>query len=278
MSDFIAALPMYDWPERPAEVDRQWAHMRDRLRAAGVDAPERLVRRNADMPGVPDGIRDADGNVIAPDPASLPPDALDLPTLWRHPSLMFAQTCWGPMQLGLAGHVEVVGQQDYSGTDGGKAEFYSSVIVARRIRDDDGGAFDDVPPPPGGRQNLPLEFLRSKIIAYNSTESMSGILALTQDLASVDEDLTIFSERLLSGGHRQSIVAVAKGMADVAAIDCFSWQLAKRFEPLAETLAVIGWTTRRKGLPFVASRHLSPHTIHSIVSELGGRAVVHASC
>ncbi|MEP4421807.1 MAG: phosphate ABC transporter substrate-binding protein, partial [Nitratireductor sp.] len=59
MSAFIAALPMYDWPECRAETDAQWAAMAGRLRAAGVDAPAQLVRRNADMPAVPGGIRDA---------------------------------------------------------------------------------------------------------------------------------------------------------------------------------------------------------------------------
>ncbi|MFZ1680726.1 MAG: phosphate ABC transporter substrate-binding protein, partial [Rhizobiaceae bacterium] len=33
---------MYDWPERRAEVDGEWASLRARLVAAGVDAPEHL--------------------------------------------------------------------------------------------------------------------------------------------------------------------------------------------------------------------------------------------
>jgi hypothetical protein len=44
MSTFIAALPMYDWPERRAEVDAEWVAIRDLLRAAGVEAPEVLTR------------------------------------------------------------------------------------------------------------------------------------------------------------------------------------------------------------------------------------------
>ncbi|MEQ9179584.1 MAG: phosphate ABC transporter substrate-binding protein, partial [Nitratireductor sp.] len=35
MSAFIAALPMYDWPECRAETDAQWAALAGRLRAAG---------------------------------------------------------------------------------------------------------------------------------------------------------------------------------------------------------------------------------------------------
>ncbi|TGJ84661.1 hypothetical protein E0Z10_g4124 [Xylaria hypoxylon] len=260
MSGFIAALPMYDWPECRAEVDEQWVSFRDRLRAAGVDAPDRLVRRNADMPSISGGIRDSEGNIIAPDPATLPPDDLDLHTLWRHPALLFCQTCWGPMELGLARHVEVVGQQDYSNIKGGAEYFYSSAVVARRI--------DDVPVPSDGKPNLPLQDLRDKRLAYNSTDSMSGIIGLERDLASLKEDLGIFSERLVSGGHRDSIISVAEGRADVAAIDCFTWKLATRFEPASRALAVVGWTARRRGLPFIASKHMSPQDIQLVALEL----------
>ena len=138
MSNFIAALPMYDWPETRAETDAEWARIRDSLRAQGVDAPESVVRRNADLPPVPGGIRDVQGRVIAPDPATLPPDEFDVHTLWVHPQLLLAQTCWGPMELGLAEHVRFIGQPSYDAFEGGQGEFYSSAIVMRRS--------DDIPP------------------------------------------------------------------------------------------------------------------------------------
>ena len=164
----IAALPMYDWPERRAEVDAQWLVLRDRLRATGFDAPDYLTRRNGDLPPVPGGIRDASGAAIAPDPATLPPDELDLPTLWRHPALLLAQTCWGPMELGLAAHVHVAGQDDYSGVAGGDEAFYSSALVMRR------GEGLAVPAPRGGEPVLPVDRLRGKRLAFNSPDSMSA--------------------------------------------------------------------------------------------------------
>ena len=112
---FIAALPMYDWPEVQQETDALWSQIRDALRAAGVNAPEALTRRNGDMPGV-----------------DLAPDEFDLPTLWRHPNLLVAMTCWGPMEMGLAEQVRVVGQTNYDGVEGGAGEEYSSAIVMRR--------------------------------------------------------------------------------------------------------------------------------------------------
>lgn len=245
---WIAALPMYDWPELRGEVDAQWARLRTDLLKAGLDAPENLVRRNADMPPVSGGIRDVDGNVIAPDPATLPSEELDLPTLWRHPKLLFGQTCWGPMELGLSPHVRIVGQPGYDGFEGGQGAFYSSAIVMRRER------LAGTPSPTDGKPLIPLDLLRGKRFAYNSDDSMSGLIALTRDLETLGERLALFSERLQSGGHRASIVAVAEGSADVAAIDCRSWALAQRFEPRANDVQVVGWTGLRRGLPYIASR------------------------
>ena len=250
MTEFFAALPMYDWQEARGEVDAEWAALRGRLCEQGIDAPARLVRRNAEMPPVPGGIRDAAGHVIAADPATLPPEELDLPTLWRHPALLFGQACWGPLELGLAGQVRVVGQPDYSGYDGGKGELYASAILVRR--DEVGtnltpGAGGDGP---GG---LPLGAMRGARLAYNSDDSMSGLIALRRDLEAVGESLAIFSDRIETGAHRASVVALADEAADVCALDCRTWDLARRFEPKAAAVAVAGWTRPRKGLPYISS-------------------------
>lgn len=250
MSDFIAALPMYDWPELRDEVDTQWARLRVGLRNAGIDAPETLVRRNADMPAVPGGIRDASGRAIAPDPATLPPDGLDLPTLWRHPRLLFGQTCWGPMETtGLAPLVRVIGQPSYDDVEGGRGELYSSAIVMRRSNIAAGDAVAAV----GDAPSIALDVIRGKRLAFNSHDSMSGYVGISRDLALLGESMATFSEQFESGGHRASIVAIAEGRADVATIDCRSWQLARRFEPAASDLVVVGWTAKRKGLPYIAA-------------------------
>lgn len=250
MMPFIAALPMYDWPERRAEVDAQWGLLRRRLIDAGFDAPSDLVRRNGDLPPVPGGIIGKNGELIAPDPATLPPDELDLPVLWKHPSLLLAQTCWGPMELGLRDHVHVVGQDDYSGIEGGQGALYSSVLVMRRGDGVRAGA------PADGNTMLPVEKMRGKRLAFNSRDSMSGYLALERDLAAAGLSFGIFSDLGETGGHRRSIDAVAENRADIAAIDCKSWDLALKLTTAARALAPVGWTARRKGLPFISSLQL----------------------
>jgi ABC-type phosphate/phosphonate transport system substrate-binding protein len=96
--------------------------------------------------------------------------------------------------------------------------------------------------------------LRGARFAYNGPDSMSGILALTRDLAALGESLDMFADRVETGAHRASVVAVAQGRADACAIDCRTWDLVRRFEPAAVKVEVVGWTGRRKGLPYVASR------------------------
>ncbi|MDW6020457.1 PhnD/SsuA/transferrin family substrate-binding protein [Mesorhizobium sp. BAC0120] len=339
---FIAALPMYDWPETQAEIDMEWRRLRALLRRAGIDAPEMIVRRNADMPAVPGGIRDQGGAVIAPDPATLPPDELYRETLWRHPMLLLAQACWGPMELGLAEHVQVVGQPSYDGFEGGKGSLYSSAILMRAMKRDDVGRSPVAPPsvlpdisPTSGeigpsstislvsnvddwrnrggspisplvgemsgrteggnverhRGNdaspsrdgvpiIPLDLLRGRRFAYNSLDSMSGILALTRDLEGMGQMLDIFSERIESGAHRASIVAVTEGKADVCAIDCRSWHMAKRHEPKAAEVQVVGWTGMRKGLPMITSRHTPPEIVEKLrdiwsLQEISAQAAGH---
>lgn len=247
--EMIAALPMYDWPEARGAVDAEWAALRDRLRKAGIAAPERLVRRNADMPPVPGGIRDGTGRLIAPDPAMLPPGELDLQSLWRHPALFLAQTCWGPMETtGLAAHVRVVGQPDYTRFEGGCGKLYSSAIVTRR---EDTAR---VAAPADGRAVLPLHLLRGARLACNNPDSMSGLLALERDLQAAGESLSLLSARIETGAHRASARAVAEGRADICAIDCRSWALLCQFAPdLAARLSVAGWTARRPGLPFITA-------------------------
>ncbi|MBZ9975018.1 phosphate/phosphite/phosphonate ABC transporter substrate-binding protein [Mesorhizobium sp. BR-1-1-10] len=266
MSELIAALPMYDWPEARDEVDAQWAWLRDSFRRRGIDAPQSIVRRNGDLPPVPGGIRDGEGKLVAPDPATLPPDELDFHKLWMHPALLFAQTCWGPMELGLSRHVQVVGQPSYEAYEGGQGELYSSALVMRS------GEGPEVRSPADGRALLPLDLIRGRRFTFNSLDSMSGIIALTRDLKAAGENLDVFSSRSESGGHRDSIVAVAEGKADVAAIDCESWALAQRFEPAARKIVIVGWTGRRKGLPFITAMTTPEKTVRAMREALAGLA------
>ncbi|TGT51182.1 phosphate ABC transporter substrate-binding protein, partial [Mesorhizobium sp. M00.F.Ca.ET.170.01.1.1] len=127
---------------------------------------------------------------------------------------------------------------------GGQGELYSSAVVMAA------GGGSSVASPQNGKALIPIDLLRGRRFTFNNPDSMSGLIGLTRDLEAMGESLDIFASRSESGGHRSSIVAIAEGRADIAAIDCQSWALAQRFEPAARQVRVVGWTARRKGLPF----------------------------
>jgi len=235
MSAFIATLPMYDWHELRADVDAQWQRIRDRLRQAGVDAPEALTRAD------------------------------DLHGLWMKDNLLLGQTCWGPMDSGLAPHVQVVAQPSYDGIEGGRGEDYSSAIVMRRS---EVGGQGGAKPRPDGKALLPFDLMRGRRLAYNNPDSMSGLMGLTRDLEAAGESLSIFSDRIETGAHRASVIAVAHDGADVATIDCKSWHLAKRFVPEAADLEVVGWTALRKGLPMITAKGTPPDIVAKLKAAL----------
>lgn len=205
-----AALPMYDWPETRDQVDAFYAG----LRALVPDLPETLTRVETEE---------------------------QMHVLWRAPDLVLAQSCWGPMQAGLDAHVHVLAQPRYDDVPGGRGADYRSVIVMRA------GATCAAPLSEGACLPQGLAQLRP---AINAPDSMSGCLALMQDMNAPD----LVQRAYVTGSHRASIRAVAAGRADFAAIDCRSWKYALAHEPAAAALNVTGWTALRPGLPFITSR------------------------
>lgn len=95
-----AALAMYDRPETRGATDRFWGLIRDRLRAAGLSAPDAL---------------DRDSAYHAP---------------WTAPDLLLAQTCGLPYRSRLHGQVTLVGTPDYA-LEGCPPGHYRSALVAR---------------------------------------------------------------------------------------------------------------------------------------------------
>ena len=154
----------------------------------------------------------------------------DLLAIWRDPQTLIADACWGTVDLDLIGTQRIIGRRSYDGVPGGAGTTYRSALVAR-----DGKAAG-----PGATAVLPAGLDRMRLAA-NSVDSRSGWLSIAEDAQMDDAGV------LWTGAHRASIRAVADGRADVAAIDCRSWQLALDHEAAARSLTVIGWTAPRPG-------------------------------
>ncbi len=237
MSDFYAALPMYDLPECAEENRAYWQSIQDGLRRKGFEGAVTYIR-----PSIGEGPSD----------------------LLTQPNLLMSQTCWGPISRGVTPPLTILAQPDYSGYFGGSGPQYRSAIIAT-------GAGNHVPPPKDASAELPIEQLRSARFAYNDDTSLSGMLALAGDIAdTTGTDAPFYREKIASGGHRQSIQMVANGDADTAAVDCQTWALASAYEPAAADVHIIGWTSLRMGLPYVCNPAINPNLAQNLREVLLG--------
>ena len=232
----LACLSMYDWPEVSAETQALWADIRDatRQQLPGCELPDILT----------------------------PVGEADPFALWQSPSLVFSQTCWGPLSLGLIDELLPLAQPDYSAFLGGRGPFYRSALIARA------GQVAGVPERPEAA--IDPSILSGQRFALNGRHSLSGYLALKDDLGA--DPCKVAVACVETGGHRASVRAVADGRADLAAIDCRSWAMAQRFEPCADALVVVGWTSERFGLPYVTHRSTDPalaQTLRSTILAMG---------
>ncbi len=97
----IAGLPMYDHSWLHPAHDRLWEMIRDRLRARGIDAPQRLSRDR------------------------------DIAVVWNDSGLLLGQTCGYPLWKTLRYKVEVLGAPIY-GFSGCEGPNHRSFLVAHR--------------------------------------------------------------------------------------------------------------------------------------------------
>ncbi|MEM7562097.1 MAG: PhnD/SsuA/transferrin family substrate-binding protein [Pseudomonadota bacterium] len=158
-------------------------------------------------------------------------------TVLRDPSLFFGHTCGYPLMTSLQDHLLpfCVPVFDVPGCDGNR---YSSLFIVSKDSD---------------IHNL-LDS-RDKRLAINHIDSNSGMNVLRYALARQDAKPGFFSETTISGGHWQSLEAVANGLADIAAIDCVSLQLAFDFNPgLKDQIRIIEQSEKTGALPFVLPR------------------------
>ncbi len=242
----IAGLPMYDWPEVADALDALWRRVGAALRTRGVDAPEALSH-----PADPD-------------------------ELWRDPRLVLGQVCsLNPVRDGL-GETEVVGTLAYEPPPGlprcAPGDYYS-VVVCRAA---------DAPAQKAPADTSAVQRFAGARLAANGTDSQSGYWSLGHHVRHLVADEPLFGRITFTGSHRRSIVAVAEGQCDLAAIDVHSWRLALTHEEAAAELAVIATTDPTPGVACVVSwelAHRRPHVdtaLRGAVDGLAGTEVLDA--
>ena len=152
----------------------------------------------------------------------------------RDPALFIGHTCGYPLMSRLRDALTpfCVPVFDIEGTDG---KLYSSRIIV------------------AADSNIEnLDECAGRIVAVNHNDSNSGMNVLRHAVAGLNPATPFFASVLDSGGHLQSLTAVAEKRADVAAIDCVSFRLiADKWPELISRIRVIADSVKTSGLPFV---------------------------
>lgn len=179
------------------------------------------------------------------------PDALrrgdaELMPHWQMPDLVLSQTCGFPFRARLHGQVNLVGTPNF-GVDGCPPGYYRSVLISRADDPrDDLAAFDGTP------------------IAYNDALSQSGWAAPQNHASALGLQ---FPAGLKTGSHRASMLAVADGQADLAALDAVTFRLLQKADPAAAKVKVIAETTPTPGLPYICAASIDPETVFAAVAQ-----------
>ena len=104
-------------------------------------------------------------------------------------------------------------------------------------------------------------------LAVNEHVSWSGYHGFGRWLADEGAGSESYPTEVLTGSHRNSALAVAEGVADVAAIDHTVWEHLVRTEPAVESLRVLTTTADWPAPPF-SVRSADPHGLRAILANL----------
>jgi ABC-type phosphate/phosphonate transport system substrate-binding protein len=164
---------------------------------------------------------------------------------WLRPDLLLSQTCGFPYRARLHGKVQLVGTPDF-GVEGCPPGSYRSVLIARA--DDPRGAlaeFDGV------------------AIAYNDGLSQSGWAAPQNHAAALG---LRFPAGIMTGSHAASLVAVAEGRADLAALDAVTFRLLSRSHTAAALVKVVAMTDPTPGLPYICAETVDADAVFDTIA------------
>ncbi len=166
-------------------------------------------------------------------PASLRHDAA-LASLWNDDALFVSQCCGYDLVNRHAGVLCPLVTPHYAapGCDG--ADYRSQIVVAENSVIHD------------------LHDARGAVCIVNGHESHSGMNALRALIAPLHREGRFFSHVHVSGTHANSLAAVARGAADICAIDCVTHALLARHRPAAlEGTRILCLSAAAPAIPFV---------------------------
>ena len=183
------------------------------------------------------------------------PDQLDrrlsLDALWGAPDLLFTQTCGYPLAVTWADRLQYLATPRFQAPGCEGHDYCSFILVA------------------AGSPAQVLEDLRGARCSINGRNSHSGYNALRALIAPLARNGRFFGAVSESGGHAESLEQLARGEADVAAIDCVTHALLRRCRPeVIAATRIVGRTWCAPGLPYATRFDAGPDLVRRLRAGL----------
>ena len=170
-------------------------------------------------------------------------DDVPLRQLWTSEHLLLSQCCGFDVMHSYKEHLSVLMISDWD-AEGCQTGQYCSVVVVHE-----------------GSDYVSLEDLKGSTAVINDPESHSGMNTLFSSIQPFSEAGKFFKAIHVSEAHANSLKFIQDKRADVAAIDCVTFALLKRYRPSAlHGIRVLCETKSAPALPYVTSINTSIDT------------------
>lgn len=160
----------------------------------------------------------------------------DIGALWRNPGLIIGQSCMFPLTHEYKASLDYLATPHYD-VPGCQGPYYRSFIVTHA-------------------RNMGADYqtLVERGIAINSADSLSGGAAMASYIKDLQDHIP--ANPVITGAHRKTLEAIAKGHAALGVIDCVTWHYMK--DDIPTGIQIIDETPSYPALPYVISQELSP--------------------
>jgi ABC-type phosphate/phosphonate transport system substrate-binding protein len=172
-------------------------------------------------------------------------------SLWSNKNLFMSQCCGYDIIHSYKHRLKVLASPWFDAPGCSKGNYSSAIVVPTD------STYDDVTEMAG------------KVAVVNGPESHSGMNALFSLVSPHSRNNKFFAEIKISGSHSESVALLVEGKADVASVDCITYELLRRYRPDAiKGTRQLGLTYSAPAPPYVTAGTADVETVERMRNAL----------